>query len=179
MTPPSSKTTGVEILLSEFPSPIGPLHIASFGDAIAWIGFHHEDHRAAMERHFLREVRSAAFIPDTGRHAKAHRELEQYFSGKLRRFSVKLHLFGTPFQMQVWTGLRTIAFGSTISYKAVAEMIGNAQATRAVGGAVGKNPVPIIVPCHRVIGENGKLVGFGGGIDRKKRLLQIEGALLV
>jgi O-6-methylguanine DNA methyltransferase len=132
-----------------------------------------------MEAHFLRELRSAAFAPDTGKHARAHRELEQYFAGRLRRFTVKLHLFGTPFQMQVWTALRTIPHGGTTTYKNVADMIGNSMATRAVGGAVGKNPVPIIVPCHRVIGENGGLVGFGGGIERKKRLLQIEGALLV
>lgn len=179
MTPPSSKSSIPTIYVSQLDSPLGLLHIAGIGDFISWIGFDNESHRAAMEAHFLREVSSAAFAPDPGKHTKVHRELDQYFAGKLRRFTTKLHLFGTPFQMQVWTALRTIPFGVTTSYSKVAEMIGNQQATRAVGGAVGRNPVSIIVPCHRVIGERGTLVGYAGGIDRKKWLLQNEGALLV
>ena len=176
MTPPSSKSSIPTIYVSQLGSPLGLLHIAGIGDFISWIGFDNESHRSAMEAHFLREMSSAAFAPDPGKHARVQRELEQYFAGKLRRFTTKLHLFGTPFQMQVWTVLRTIPFGVTTSYSKVAEMIGNQQATRAVGGAVGRNPVSIIVPCHRVIGERGMLVGYAGGIDRKKWLLQNEGA---
>jgi O-6-methylguanine DNA methyltransferase len=81
---------------------------------------------------------------------------------------------GTPFQLKVWQALLTIRYGELVSYKAIAEAIGSPKATRAVGGAVGKNPIPIIVPCHRCVGSDGSLTGFGGGLDIKKRLIDLE-----
>jgi methylated-DNA-[protein]-cysteine S-methyltransferase len=94
----------------------------------------------------------------------ARRQLEEYFSGRRRAFDVPLDPIGTPFQLRVWQALREIPFGETRSYQQQAESIGNAAAVRAVGGANGRNPISIIVPCHRVIGKGGSLTGFGGGL---------------
>jgi methylated-DNA-[protein]-cysteine S-methyltransferase len=107
----------------------------------------------------------------TGRLAE---ELDSYFAGKLRQFSIPLDLRGTEFQLQVWEYLYSIPYGETRSYGQVAHAIGRPTASRAVGRANGTNPVSIVVPCHRVIGVNGKLVGYGGGLDRKQALLDLE-----
>jgi methylated-DNA-[protein]-cysteine S-methyltransferase len=103
-------------------------------------------------------------------------QLRAYFAGSLRNFDVPLDMQGTPFQLRVWQELTTIPFGETRSYRQIADAIGSANAVRAVGAANGANPVPIVVPCHRVIGTSGKLVGYGGGLPLKKRLLELEGA---
>jgi methylated-DNA-[protein]-cysteine S-methyltransferase len=104
------------------------------------------------------------------------RELAAYFAGRLRRFEVPLDMQGTAFQKRVWRELEGIPFGETRSYRQVAMAIGAENAVRAVGAANGANPVPIVVPCHRVIGSSGKLVGYGGGLELKKRLLELEGS---
>jgi methylated-DNA-[protein]-cysteine S-methyltransferase len=101
-------------------------------------------------------------------------QLRSYFKGELKQFDVPLAPVGTPFQLKVWQALRNIPYGELVSYKTLAEAIGNPKAVRAVGGANGKNPIPIIVPCHRCIGSNGSLIGFGGGLDTKKRLIDLE-----
>jgi len=106
----------------------------------------------------------------------AAEELRAYFAGGLRTFSVPLDMEGTEFQLRVWNHLTKIPYGETRSYSQVAEAIGRTKAVRAVGAANGSNPVAIIVPCHRVIGSNGKLTGYGGGLPMKKRLLELEGA---
>lgn len=105
-------------------------------------------------------------------------ELSEYFAGKRKRFTVKLDPVGTAFQLKAWQALREIPYGEIRSYLQQATAIGNAKAMRAVGGANGRNPISIIVPCHRVIGKNGSLVGFGGGIATKEYLLRHEGALI-
>ena len=107
---------------------------------------------------------------------QAQRQLEEYFAGKRRRFTVKLDPAGTPFQNQVWDALRTIPFGETRSYGEIADQIGRRKAVRAVGAANGRNPLSIIVPCHRVIGADGNLTGFAGGLKVKARLLALESA---
>jgi methylated-DNA-[protein]-cysteine S-methyltransferase len=101
-------------------------------------------------------------------------QLSEYFKGKRREFTIPLDLEGTPFQLRVWNELLKVPFGKTISYHDLAKRIGEEKALRAVGGANARNPVSIIVPCHRVIGMNGKLVGYGGGLKRKKWLLEHE-----
>jgi methylated-DNA-[protein]-cysteine S-methyltransferase len=101
-------------------------------------------------------------------------QLRAYFRGELKQFDVALAPVGTPFQLKVWQALRTIPYGELVSYKTLAETIGNPKAVRAVGAANGKNPLPIIVPCHRCIGSDGSLIGFGGGLDTKKRLIHLE-----
>jgi len=102
-------------------------------------------------------------------------QLDQYFRGRRRTFSVKLDLGGTAFQNKVWRALRAVRFGKTASYKDIARNVGNPAATRAVGGANHRNPVSIIVPCHRVVGSDGRLTGYGGGLWRKDWLLRHEG----
>jgi O-6-methylguanine DNA methyltransferase len=102
------------------------------------------------------------------------RELREYLAGNRKAFSASLDIDGTPFQKSVWEAILTIPYGETLSYVEVATMVGRPTATRAVGQAVGANPVPIIIPCHRVIGKNGSLTGYGGGLPLKERLLALE-----
>lgn len=109
---------------------------------------------------------------------KCLKQIDEYFRGKRRTFSLNLHLQGTDFQKKVWRRLIKIPFGKTVSYKDIAVRIGNIRAVRAVGNANNKNSIAIIVPCHRVIGSNGSLVGYGGGLWRKKWLLKHEKNLL-
>ena len=105
---------------------------------------------------------------------EAIRELNEYFDGKRTSFDLQLELQGTEFQKKVWKALKEIPFGETRSYGQIAKLIGNEKASRAVGMANNKNPIPIIIHCHRVIGANGKLVGYAGGLDIKERLLNLE-----
>jgi len=105
-------------------------------------------------------------------------QLFEYFQGKRREFTTDLNLRGTVFQVKVWRELQKIPFGRTESYSNIAKKIGNSRACRAVGMANNRNPVPIIIPCHRVIGKNGTLTGFGGGVDLKQKLLKLEGVIL-
>ena len=107
---------------------------------------------------------------------EAVNQLEEYFYGRLNEFSVPLDFVGTSFQLKVWEELQKIPYGSTVSYLEIAQRLGNTNTFRAVGGANANNPLPIIVPCHRVIGSNGKLVGYAGGLKRKKWLLEHENA---
>jgi methylated-DNA-[protein]-cysteine S-methyltransferase len=102
------------------------------------------------------------------------KQLDEYFKGTLKDFGLSLHLEGTDFQIKVWQELAKIPYGETITYRELANKIGSPKAVRAVGNANNKNPIPIIVPCHRVIGSNGKLVGYAGGIKRKDQLLGFE-----
>jgi len=102
------------------------------------------------------------------------RQLNAYFAGELREFEIPLLMLGTDFQKRVWKALLTIPYGETMSYGELAKKIGEPKAVRAVGAANGQNPIPIIVPCHRVIGSDGSLTGFGGGLENKKKLLELE-----
>jgi methylated-DNA-[protein]-cysteine S-methyltransferase len=105
---------------------------------------------------------------------EAERQLKEHFTGKRKTFSVPLDIRGTSFQRSVWEALLAIPFGETKTYGQLAKQLGNPQATRAVGAANGRNPISIIVPCHRVIGSSGKLTGFAGGLENKERLLNME-----
>ena len=116
-------------------------------------------------------------MEEDGKHpvlVEAERQLRAYFAGKLERFSLPLAFTGTEFQKKVWTALTTIPFGETRSYAEIARQIGHPTAVRAVGAANGKNPISIVAPCHRVIGSNGKLTGFAGGLEAKALLLRME-----
>jgi methylated-DNA-[protein]-cysteine S-methyltransferase len=114
------------------------------------------------------------WIEDKVPFKEAIRQLEAYFAGKLQDFDLPLVLDGTAFQLLVWRHLRKIPYGETVSYGQLARRIGSPDAARAVGLANGSNPIPIIIPCHRVIGSNGDLTGFGGGLPVKKKLLALE-----
>jgi methylated-DNA-[protein]-cysteine S-methyltransferase len=136
------------------------------------------DERALRQVSFADGRRSAGvqvgWLENAGAFAEVIRQLKAYFRGELRTFDLPLDLRGTEFQLHVWSALRGIPYGETISYRELAERIGNRKAVRAVGLANGCNPIPIIVPCHRVIGSDGSLTGFGGGLENKRKLLDLE-----
>lgn len=147
-------------------SPIGALLIAGDEGAVRRIEFPRDGKRGRPEPHWMESAR--------GPIAEAVRQLREYFAGERTRFDLPLAPEGTPFQRNVWRHLQDIPFGETISYGELARRVGNPKASRAVGAANGKNPLPIVIPCHRVIGSNGTLTGFGGGLPTKEALLAIE-----
>ncbi|WP_062229474.1 methylated-DNA--[protein]-cysteine S-methyltransferase [Aureimonas frigidaquae] len=155
------------MLYTYLQTPIGALLLAGDGHALSRISFPTGSRMMAPGPDWQRD--DAAFI-------LARQELTDYFNGKLRAFTVPLAPAGTPFQIQVWTALRAIPYGETITYGTLARRIGRPTASRAVGAANGANPLPIILPCHRVIGGTGALTGFGGGLPTKTWLLTLEGA---
>jgi methylated-DNA-[protein]-cysteine S-methyltransferase len=127
------------------------------------------------DTHGLSAIRFGGYAPvRSGALADAVRQLDEYFAGERRTFELELDLRGTPFKQAVWGELLEIPYGSTISYSELAGRIGRPDRLRAVGAAVGATPVPIVVPCHRVVGADGSLTGYGGGLDRKRALLDLE-----
>ncbi|WFB06800.1 methylated-DNA--[protein]-cysteine S-methyltransferase [Streptomyces sp. LX-29] len=146
-------------------SPYGPLTLVATDGALS--GLYMTDHRHRPPLETFGERDETPF-------GETIRQLELYFSGELTEFDLPLHLAGTPFQHRVWAELQHIPYGETISYGELAERLGQPTAARAVGLANGRNPVSIIVPCHRVVGASGSLTGYGGGLDRKRRLLAFE-----
>jgi len=146
-------------------SPVGPLTLAGVGTTLLHL-------RMADQSH---EPNRGSWQPaEDGAFADVAEQLDAYFAGSLTHFDVDLRLDGTDFQRRVWSALLTIPFGDTRSYGEIAAQIGSPTASRAVGMANGRNPISIIVPCHRVIGSTGSLTGYGGGIDRKRALLSLE-----
>ncbi|WP_330347624.1 methylated-DNA--[protein]-cysteine S-methyltransferase [Streptomyces sp. NBC_00582] len=147
-------------------SPYGPLTLVADDGVLCGLYMTGQRHRPAEE----------SFGPrDDTLFREAEDQLEAYFEGGLKEFTLPLRLDGgTPFQRTVWEQLRRIPYGETRSYGELAAFLGNPGASRAVGLANGKNPIGIIVPCHRVVGANGSLTGYGGGLDRKQRLLDFE-----
>ncbi len=154
------------VLFSTMTSPIGELTLTSDGDALTGLYMQRHKHRAEDSRGGRR---------DDGALKKVRTQLSAYFAGELREFALPLAAQGTDFQQKVWRALCDIPYGKTISYGELARRIGQPSAVRAVGLANGKNPISIIVPCHRVIGADGSLTGYGGGLERKRWLLAHEG----
>ncbi|MFI7406176.1 methylated-DNA--[protein]-cysteine S-methyltransferase [Streptomyces sp. NPDC049541] len=146
-------------------SPYGPLTLVADDGILCGLYMTEQRHRPPEESFGAR---------DESLFAEAEDQLEAYFAGDLKEFTLELHLHGTPFQRTVWDQLREIPYGETRSYGELAAALGNPSASRAVGLANGRNPIGIIVPCHRVVGANGGLTGYGGGLDRKQRLLDLE-----
>ena len=153
-------------------TPIGPLHAA----------FDEEGRLAELKFGspwpVARDPESEAWAEMPGQLATVNGQLREYFSGKRKTFDFPLAPKGTPFQLTVWNALLAIPYGDTITYAELAHRIGRPSAIRAVGAANGANPIPVIIPCHRVIGSNGTLTGYGGGIERKQWLLALEGRRL-
>ncbi|GGX22110.1 methylated-DNA--[protein]-cysteine S-methyltransferase [Streptomyces noursei] len=149
-------------------TPVGPLTLVAHGDALSGLYMTDQRHRPPQETF------GTPADPDERPFAATIAQLRAYFRGELTTFDLPLALHGTPFQRRVWAALRTIPYGETLSYGQLAERLGNPTASRAVGLANGRNPIGIIVPCHRVVGANGSLTGYGGGLDRKRRLLDFE-----
>lgn len=139
-------------------SPVGPLHLEATDETLA--------------------ILSYSAQPSTGKKDAAERQLQEYFSGNRVNFELKVLPEGTLFQKQVWEEMQKIPFGETVTYAELAKRVGRPEAWRAVANACGKNPIVIIIPCHRVVGSYGKLGGYSGGIDKKQWLLQHEAAVL-
>ena len=164
-------TVGYDLL----PSPLGPLWVAITPRGVATIHYGEEPSPSELRR--LVRVYGPGIVPDHKRSSALARELDQYFNGKRREFDIEFDLSGlTPFQTRVLNATAKIPFGSVSTYGAIAKRAGNQKASRAAGGALNQNPIPIVVPCHRVVGASGALVGYAGGLDVKRRLLGIEGA---
>lgn len=150
-------------------SPVGTLTLVASGKGLAAILWENDD-PARVPLGTLTENGDEPILLET------ERQLNEYFSGKRKTFSIPLDFNGTDFQKGVWNALLTIPYGETRSYGEIAVQLGNPKAVRAVGAANGRNPISILAPCHRVIGSNGKLTGFAGGLEAKSLLLKLEGA---
>jgi methylated-DNA-[protein]-cysteine S-methyltransferase len=169
-TPPARRTTGTGLAQGVIDTPLGPLTALASDAGLMGLWFDHQQHWPGL---------LDAPVDDAQRWiAQARAELDLYFAGRLRAFEVALAPQGTAFQKAVWHRLSAIRCGDTVSYGRIAREIGSPQGSRAVGAAVGRNPITVIVPCHRVIGENGTLTGYAGGLHRKQALLAIEGIVL-
>lgn len=151
-------------------SPLGPLTVAATAEALVRIDFGRTDPAAPTdpEAYATTAPRAAALL------RRAARELEEYFAGERRDFTLPLAPAGTPFQQRVWRALEAIPYGETRTYAQIAAAVGNPRAVRAVGGANHRNPLPVVIPCHRVIGADGSLTGYAGGLERKTLLLGLE-----
>jgi len=141
-----------------FKTPLGAITIKIEGEVLHYLQFH-PDEENRVEQHPI------------------CKDILDYLKGTAKEFSIPFKLKGTPFQKQVWDIINTIPYGKTISYNTIAKQLGDAKKVRAVGAAVGANPILIVVPCHRVIASNGALQGYAGGIENKQKLLTIEGVL--
>jgi len=148
-------------------SPIGPLTLTACDGVLTGVHMHNQRHAPTPP---------ATCNRDDTPFARAVEQLRAYFAGELTEFDLPLQMNGTEFQRRVWAGLREIPYGETLSYGELAARVGSPGASRAVGLANGRNPIAIIVPCHRVIGADGSLTGYGGGLDRKVWLLEHEAA---
>ncbi|MDE0853732.1 MAG: methylated-DNA--[protein]-cysteine S-methyltransferase [Nevskia sp.] len=150
---------------STIPSPVGELLLLSDGDSLTGLYMQQQAHWEGMQPHWRR---------DDARLRRARAQLRAYFADELKTFELPIRLQGTEFQERVWNELLNIPFGETVSYGELARRLGQPNASRAVGLANGRNPISIIVPCHRVVGSNGQLTGYGGGLPRKRWLLDHE-----
>lgn len=161
----SARKNEMPLLYDIIDSPIGAIVLAGTDEALSFVGLPESRQPLVIPPEWVRKPNAFS---------RAKRQLAAYFDGELIEFDLPLAAQGTEFQQRVWKALRTIPYATTISYGELARRIGNPKASRAVGLANGANPLSIIVPCHRVIGANGSLTGYGGGLKAKKHLLDLE-----
>ena len=150
-----------------FTSPHGRMLLVADDKALTGVYFTGQKYQPRIEAEWKRDARHAPL-------RQAKRELKEYFSGKRKRFSVRLAPRGTPFQRSVWKSIASVRFGKTIAYAELARRAGCPGGARAAGAATGRNPIGIIVPCHRIVGSNGSLTGYAGGLAKKRALLALE-----
>jgi O-6-methylguanine DNA methyltransferase len=171
--PGDVRTTVIEVAVTR--SPLGAIHVAARGGTLCALSF--EDYWANEQQHLLRRFGAVRLEP--GPCTEAVAAVNRYFAGDIAALdAVATEPGGTPFQARVWRALREIPAGRTRSYRDLAASIGEPTAVRAVAAANGRNPIPLIIPCHRVIGADGRLVGYGGGLERKAWLLRHEGVFV-
>ena len=157
----------MKLAFIEMASPVGTLKLVANETALVAVLWENENPKRVHLAELIEQTHHPILL-------ETQKQLTEYFAGKRQQFDLPLDFAGTEFQHKVWQALLSIPFGETRSYRDIAEQIGNIKAVRAVGAANGKNPISIIAPCHRVVGTNGKLVGFAGGLDNKGILLRLE-----
>jgi methylated-DNA-[protein]-cysteine S-methyltransferase len=157
----------MKLAFMEMPSPVGILKLVATENALVAVLWENENPKRVRLAELIEQVNHPILL-------ETQKQLREYFAGTRQQFDLPLDFEGTVFQKKVWQALLSIPFGETRSYRDSAEQVGNIKAVRAVGAANGKNPISIIAPCHRVVGVNGKLVGFAGGLNNKEILLRLE-----
>lgn len=157
----------MKLAFMEMASPVGTLKLVAHETALVAVLWENENPKRIRLAELIEQTHHPILL-------ETQKQLTEYFAGKRQQFDLPLDFEGTEFQRKVWQALLTIPFGETRSYRDIAEQVGNVKAVRAVGAANGKNPISIIAPCHRVVGANGKLVGFAGGLENKDILLKLE-----
>ena len=157
----------MKLAFMEMPSPVGILKLVATENALVAVLWENENPKRVRLAELIEQVNHPILL-------ETQKQLREYFAGTRQQFDLPLDFEGTVFQKKVWQALLGIPFGETRSYRDIAAQVGNIKAVRAVGAANGKNPISIIAPCHRVVGVNGKLVGFAGGLDNKEILLGLE-----
>ncbi len=157
----------MQLAFMEMASPVGRLKLVANETALVAVLLENENPKRLRLAELIEQTHHPVLL-------ETQKQLSEYFAGKRQQFGLPLDFEGTEFQQKVWQALLSIPFGETRSYRDIAAQVGNVKAVRAVGAANGKNPISIIVPCHRVVGANGKLVGFAGGLENKDILLKIE-----
>ena len=157
----------MQLFFMEIDSPVGVLKLVANDISLIAVLWENENPNRVRLAELIENKQHPILL-------ETQKQLSEYFEGQRKIFDLPLNFEGTEFQQKVWQALLTIPFGETRSYKDIAEQIGNVKAVRAVGAANGKNPISIIAPCHRVVGANGKLVGFAGGLENKDVLLKLE-----
>ena len=157
----------MKLAFMEMPSPVGILKLVATENALVAVLWENENPKRVRLAELIEQVNHPILL-------ETQKQLREYFAGTRQQFDLPLDFEGTVFQKKVWQALLSIPFGENRSYRDIAEQVGNIKAVRAVGAANGKNPISIIAPCHRVVGVNGKLVGFAGGLNNKEILLGLE-----
>ena len=157
----------MKLAFIEMASPVGTLKLVAHETALVAVLWENENPKRVRLAELIEQTHHPILL-------ETQKQLTEYFAGKRQQFDLPLDFAGTEFQKKVWQALLNIPFGETRSYREIAEQVGNIKAVRAVGAANGKNPISIIAPCHRVVGANGKLVGFAGGLENKDILLELE-----
>ena len=165
----------IKLFSQELKTRIGTLEIVGSSSGLCQISFPNRpfECRSVWFEQYFSQLPKKGKIPILN---QASKQLREYFAGQRQCFQLQLYLKGTPFQVRVWEQLLDISYGCTVSYGEIASRINKSQASQAVGAAVGNNPISIVVPCHRVLGHDGSLVGFSGGLPVKEMLLKLEGA---
>lgn len=166
------------VFCTSFESKIGLIYIASTDMGVCKVALPRQSKREFLR--WLREnFKDNEVVDNNSKNREVIDQLSRYFNGRLAKFTLPVDLRGTPFQLRVWKELTKISYGTTISYKQLAKRLGTSRGFQAMGRANAANPVPIIVPCHRVVGANGSLVGYASGVKTKEFLLRLEGALML
>lgn len=167
----------MKISVVNYKSPVGELLIGSFQDQLCLVDWKYRKMRSAIDQRICKGLNASYTEENSEINQKAISQLQSYFTGEITWFDLPIKMVGTPFQVQVWEALQKIPFGETKSYLQLSKSLNNEKAIRAVAAANGANAISIILPCHRIIGSKGDLIGYAGGLKAKEKLLELENSL--